>query len=252
MLSEFLSCCLQCSTEPFYSCFTVHFFVFDNRLLNKFLFHPANSYSFLNMWPQAGQLLRYWIFAQTVSKFWLKTSAPPSKTTSVNPITSLPAHPLHMPSADKHPPGVKLKWNISLQNIFGWEYRTLLRFSGGFNLSLGKCSESKQRWNVRHYDTAPGVSQGSELISCQNFTFFFLLSTNFGASPSHLPSPLLSPRSAFEDGARRESAWLALDTKGGLFHEMFPFLMSDGVRSFNIPHWYLSGSWLCFKATAWL
>ncbi len=72
-----------------------------------------------------------------------------------------------------------------------------------------------------------------------NFSLYF--STNLGVPPPPLSLffpflPLLSPRSAFEDGACCESAWLALDTKGGLFHEMFPFLMSDGVRSFNIPH----------------
>lgn len=107
-----------------------------------------------------------------------------------------------------------------------------------------------------------GASRGSALISCQNFLIFPLFSPNLGEpppllyTPPHLflsPSPLspVSPLCLWGRClARRESAWLAFDTKGGLFREMFPFLMSDGARSFNIPRWYLSGSWLCFKATA--
>lgn len=103
-----------------------------------------------------------------------------------------------------------------------------------------------------------GFLRGSELISCQNFTFFPFIFYKLGRPPTStttttsVSSSPLFPALPLRTVACWESAWLALDTKGGLFHEMFPFLMSDGVHSFNIPHWYLSGSWLCFKATAWL
>lgn len=77
---------------------------------------------------------------------------------------------------------------------------------------------------------SPGVPAGSELISYQNFPFLCFTLFKLGSLPPSLPRLFsLSPLSAFEDGAHCASACLALHTKGGLFHEMFPFLMSDGV-----------------------
>lgn len=77
----------------------------------------------------------------------------------------------------------------------------------------------------------------------------FFLCENVCMTPWYLLLPLQSLLPLCLWG-HRESTCSPLCTKGGLFHEMFPFLMSDGVRSFNIPPWYLSGSWLCFKAAA--
>lgn len=139
-LTFFFSSCLEHMEEAFYA----RFLVLSTLPYNCTSF-PASKeqnskYSwkfwhfFKNAWPRKGQHIRHWILAQSVSNFWLKTSAPPSKTISVNPITIPPAHPLHMPSTEKYPPGLKLKWNITLQNTFVWKkIEHIWKIYRGFN-----------------------------------------------------------------------------------------------------------------------
>lgn len=173
----------------------------------------------------------------------------------INVIASLQTPSLDISSE------VELKFNHNLQEISKWKIQAFLKFSSVLVCGYEKCFQLKCSWNFPSWCHITEALPSLRAYLLQKKNPFISLVYFLQILVVHLPPSifLLPPvsslrflRSPFEDGARRVLAWIALDTKGGLFHEMFPFLMSDGVRSFNIPHRYLSGSWLRFKATAWL
>lgn len=99
----------------------------------------------------------------------------PSKIISVNPI-SLTAHPLHMPSTDKHPAGVQMKRNTHTQNpLFQWKYQTVHKILQ--QLSTSHCRQAQNQSNIRILILVtqhPGFHKAHSWAPARTFTYFLL------------------------------------------------------------------------------